>query len=123
MVVAILRIPTLDPIAIPITMIFAAWTVIYSIVWLQGYLAKKRGEMQIFRIRVARFECMSLVNIILVISIPIIMIIVYAALGLTGNMPMDYVVSIIIGEGIFFVISVIFYGYFYCVIKTYNDIV
>ena len=53
--VAIVKIPTLDPIAIPITLIFTTWVVIYSIVWLQGYLAQKRGEMQLFRVRVARF--------------------------------------------------------------------
>ena len=54
-VAAIVKIPTLDPIAIPISMIFAAWVVIYSTIWLQGYLAKKRGEMQLFRVRVSRF--------------------------------------------------------------------
>ena len=64
---------------------------------------------------------MSLVNIILVIMIPIVFIIVYAALGLSRKVRMDYAVNVMVGEGIFFVISVIFYGYFYCVIKTYND--
>ena len=77
--------------------------------------------MQIFRTRVARFYWMSFVNIILVIFIQVLVIIVFAVFGLSGYMRMDYAVNVMIGVGMVFLISVIFYGYFYCVIKTYND--
>ena len=77
--------------------------------------------MQLFRTRVARFYWMSFVNIIFVIFIQVLVIIVFAVFGLSGYMRMDYAVNVMIGVGMVFLISVIFYGYFYCVIKTYND--
>ena len=46
---SILSIKTADPVSISVSMVFAAWVTIYSLLWLQGYRAKKTNNIQLFK--------------------------------------------------------------------------